>query len=284
MKYLKLKSLFTALLCLFCTSSWAYDCEVNGIYYNRTSVTDFEVTSGDKKYTGDIVIPENVTYNGRTFKVTTIGNYAFYGCTGLTSVIIPDNVATIESGAFYGCTALSIISIPNNVKSIEDAAFRGCTGLTTVSIGNNVTWIGNYAFCDCTALTAITIGPSVTSIGDYVFAACNSLAVLNCLPTIPPTISGSSSFDSPHYTWTDVYVPMGCRSKYQNEAYWKKFISTSEFDMATMSALSATAEKAKDIVKAENATKEQTVKNAKASETTTKAKKQSSRSRSRRRR
>ena len=117
--------------------------------------------------------------------VTNIGNYAFYGCTGLTNVTIPDSVTSIGDYAFDGCTGLSSVTIGKRVTRIGDEAFDGCTGLTSVTIGNSVKIIGRSAFYGCTGLTSITIPGSVTSIGDYAFKGCSGLKSV----TIPDSVT-----------------------------------------------------------------------------------------------
>ena len=99
------KGLFIALLLLMPTGMQAYDLEVDGIYYNLVIGDEItlEVTSGDEKYSGDIVIPESVTYNGRTCKVTGIGNDAFLYCYSLTKVNLPKTVTSIGEKAFCSC-------------------------------------------------------------------------------------------------------------------------------------------------------------------------------------
>ena len=132
----------------------------------------------------ELVIPDDVT---------SIGDYAFYGCSGLAGeLIIPDGVTSIGSSAFSVCTGLTSITIPGSVTSIGSSAFDGCTGLTSITIPDSVTSIGNYAFCDCTGLTNITIGNGVTSIGNYAFYGCNRLTSV----TIPDSVTsiGSSAF------------------------------------------------------------------------------------------
>ena len=179
-----LKYLFTPLLLFCCLTATAHDFEVDGIYYNITDATNktIEVTyrgtsysEYSNEYTGSVVIPESVTYNGTTYSVTSIGDEAFYNCTGLTSITIPNSVTSIGDEAFYNCTGLTSITIPNSVKSIGSEAFYRCKGLTSVVIGNSVTSIGEHAFYYCQGLTSITIPNSVTSIGDGAFAHCSGL-------------------------------------------------------------------------------------------------------------
>ena len=107
--------------------------------------------------------------------VTSIGSYAFRGCTGLTSVTIPSSVMSIGQYAFYGCSNLTSISIPDSVTSIGFSAFWNCSGLTSVTIPDSVTSIGGYAFNNCTGLTSVTIGSGVTSIGGHAFSGCSGL-------------------------------------------------------------------------------------------------------------
>jgi hypothetical protein len=107
--------------------------------------------------------------------VTSIGRYAFYGCSGLAGVTIPDSVTSFGSYAFRDCTGLTSVTIGNSVTSIGGSAFYGCTGLTSVTIPDSVTSIGYYAFYGCTGLTSVTIPDSVTSIGYDAFEGCTKL-------------------------------------------------------------------------------------------------------------
>ena len=150
---------------------------VDGIAYKVTGEEGVEVVKNNvSEYTGDIVIPSTVEYNGITYNVTNISQFAFHDCTSLTSVTIPDSVTSIGSGAFYDCTSLTSITMPNNVISIGEWAFYDCTSLTSITMPNNVTSIGEWAFSGCTSLTSVTIPDSVTSIGSRAFSGCTSLS------------------------------------------------------------------------------------------------------------
>ena len=124
--------------------------------------------------------------------VTSIGDWAFRDCSGLTSIEIPNRVTSIGSDAFDRCSGLTSVTIGNSVTSIGNTAFSYCTGLTSVTIPNSVTGIGDYAFYECYRLTSVTIGNSVTSIGSSAFGGCSSMTSV----TIPSsvTIIGEGAF------------------------------------------------------------------------------------------
>ena len=170
------KNLFTFLLALFPLFAFADAVEIDGIYYNLVAkAKQAEVTGNPDKYVGNIAIPETVNYDNVTYSVTSIGSSAFYECSSLTSVTIPNSVTSIGNYAFKFCTGLTSITIPNSVTSIGENAFNFCTGLTSITIPNSVTSIGSYAFEYCYSLTSVTIGNSVTSIGGSAFYYCSSL-------------------------------------------------------------------------------------------------------------
>ena len=215
MKQTALHLITLLILALTTLSATAHDFEVDGIYYNING-TEATVTSGTNEYASDVTIPKTVIFGGTTYSVTSIGDYAFYNCSGLTSITIPNSVTAIGeeafsecSGltsitignsvtsigeyAFCGCSGLTSITIPNSITSISDGAFMLCTGLTSVTINDSVTYIGSYAFGGCSELINITIPNSVTTIGEYAFRNCTSLTNI----TIPNSVTsiGRSAFN-----------------------------------------------------------------------------------------
>ena len=202
--------LFTLLLAVAASVgtmfAWDYErVQIGDLYYNldatnQTAQVTYQLAWDNNNYKGltSANIPASVTYASVpyappvTYTVTSIGDSAFYNCTGLTSVTIPNSVTSIGESAFYNCTGLTSVTIPNSVTSIGYMAFAGCTGLTSVTIPNSVTSIGEGAFYFCTGLTSVTIPNSVTSIGTYSFYGCSSMTSI----TIPNGVTsiGSSAF------------------------------------------------------------------------------------------
>ena len=158
MKRKIIKALLASVCLLSSTNISAHDITVKNtdgvsIYYNFTNdSTELTVTrrgSAYNCYSGNVVIPESVIYNGNTYSVTTIGEEAFFESSHLISVSIPNSVTTIGDHAFYLCSSLTLVTIPNSVTFIGDGAFGHCGSLASVTIPNNVTFIGGGAFAYC---------------------------------------------------------------------------------------------------------------------------------------
>ncbi len=190
-----LKCLFTVLFLLCATVASAQEFEVGGICYNITDTANktVKVTSRTNRYTGSVMVPESVVYNGATYNVTSIGSSAFAYCTGLTSIEIPNSVTSIGYEAFYACSSLASIEIPCSVTSIGDGAFRYCSGLTSIIIPNSVTNIGSSAFSGCSGLTSIVIPNGVTSIGYGAFYNCTGLTSIE-IPNSVTTVGENAFF------------------------------------------------------------------------------------------
>ena len=185
----------TLMLLSFITAS-AYDFMVDGLAYNVVSFPDLtcEVTRSDTEYSDDIVIPSTVTYQGRTLTVIQVGDRAFYKCSALTSVEIPNSVTKISSSAFNGCSSLVSVEIPNSVTEIYYGAFYDCSSLVSVEIPNSVTKIGDDAFYGCSSLTSVEIPNSVTKISFSAFDGCSSLTAVE-IPNSVTTICNSAFRD-----------------------------------------------------------------------------------------
>ena len=247
----KLFSLFVALIAT--VTLWAHDFEVDGIYYNFLNGNAVEVTYPNDDswgtygapidypgYSGDVVIPDSVIYNGKTYQVTSIGNSAFYD-SSLTSVTIGNNVTSIGYEAFFR-SSLNSVTIGKSVTSIGESAFEGCSSLTKTNytgdiaswcdikfesisanpmycshnfyinnqkieelvIPSSVTSIGYYTFSGCSSLTSLTIPNSVTSIGEGAFSSCTALSVVSIAENLITIDKGAFAYCS---SLTSVTLP-----------------------------------------------------------------------------
>lgn len=218
---------------------WAYHFEANGIYYNIVSSNTAEVTYGNNKYSGNIVIPPSVENEGTTFQVVTIGNLAFADCTDLTAITIAEGISMIDYSAFSGCSNLSTVSFPESLSTISYSAFYGCINLRAITLTKGLTSIDGSAFQKCSNLQQIYIdnenshytsvdgvlfdknlativafpmGKATTyiipegtaTIGDYAFAGCNNLSVVTIASSI--TSIGNWAFEG-CYGLTALTIP-----------------------------------------------------------------------------
>ena len=216
----------------------AYDAEIDGIYYNFSydEATVTYLKYDYNSYSGFVVIPSTIIYNGKTYTVASISDYAFYDCVFLTSVTIPNSVKSIGRQAFGGCYSLTSIKveagnstydsrnncnaiietatntliagckntvIPNSVTSIGEDAFRCCSSLTSIIIPNSVTSIGEEAFYGCSGLTSVTIGSGVTTISEDAFSGCTNLTSITIGNSVT-SIGKSAFYDC--YRLTSIYI------------------------------------------------------------------------------
>ena len=176
------------------STATAYDFEVNGIYYNTngTEATVTRKTTSGNSYSGNVVIPSVVTYNGITYPVTTIDDNAFSKCSDLMSIDMPESITHIGNYAFVYCTGVTNVVIPNSVITAGSSIFHGCTGLIDVTIGQSIREmslpfsscdnlahvtilcdsVGDSWFMERPCLEEVVLGDKVTSIGRGAFFKC----------------------------------------------------------------------------------------------------------------
>jgi hypothetical protein len=169
---------------------------VDGVLLNKSQTLLIQCPGGE---TGSYTVPGSVTSIGNyafyecvglseiviPSSVSTIGNYVFYGDLSLENVVIPDSVTTIGSGAFYGCAGLTAIAIPNSVTSIGAGAFSDCASLASFAFPSRIATIGTDMFSGCASLNNVTIPSTVTSIGGYAFLNCTGMTSI----TIPNSVT-----------------------------------------------------------------------------------------------
>ena len=205
-----MKKMIMAIGCILCAAQLMAETETVGDYTwtYRINGGTAEICSGNgyaaisPKPDGAVVIPS--TLGGKP--VTTIGEWAFYGCDGLTGVTIPSGVTAIGYAAFACCAGLKSVTIPSGVTSIGDSAFELCNGLTGVTIPSGVKTIGIDAFSRCRNLPSVTIPSSVSGIGGGAFQQCYSLTRVTFKGNAPDI--GSGAFDSVDAVCT-AYVERG---------------------------------------------------------------------------
>ena len=185
-------------------------------------------TGESASLSGDVIIPSEI----EGYPVMEIASRAFYGCSGLTGVTIPESVTSIGADAFNGCSGLMSMTIPENVTSIADRAFSGCTELTYITMPASVTRLGNAVFSQCRELTDVVLPDNITRIGCSLFSECSGLtnavipskviyieegAFKNCsalecvtIPSSVLSIGGSAFYGCTRLS--DIIIPYGVSS------------------------------------------------------------------------
>ena len=200
----------------------------NGQQLTMTSHT-FENGAGTIEFDGDIASIGNGAFYGCSSlanitipdSVTSIGMFAFNSC-GLTSLTILDSITSIGENALSNCSSLTSCTIGSGITSISNYAFDSC-GLASVTIPSSVTSIGVEAFRHCRSLTSVTIGSGVTSIGNMAFRYCTSLASITVNATTPPTLGGTTVFDDTNNC--PIYVPSASVNAYKAANRWSTYAS-----------------------------------------------------------
>jgi len=175
------------------TVTFAYDFEVDGIYYSKVDSSHVSVIQENYSYSGEIIIPSTVEYEGVRYNVNSIGDHAFSHCYDITTITLPGTITSIGDYAFVYCSKMTSIVIPNSVTSLGDRVFSGCDQLTSIILPDRMTHWGEGVFGGCEKLTSVTIPKGLTRIESGTFSGCSNLSSV----IIPDGITsiGSSAFN-----------------------------------------------------------------------------------------
>ena len=250
MKHIK-HWLATIAVLLCCLTASAQDFQVDGIFYSVISNSTVSVTylgshsdHYPDEYSGNVIIPSFVSYRNTEFKVIKIGSSAFNGCSGLTSITIPESVTSISDYAFKDCSSLTTITIPEESKltSIGDYAFENCSNLTSISIPEGVTSIGRSAFNGCCDLVTIVLPKSVKYIYEEAFANCGRGLYMYCYAEVSPQETSVNAFGNSSLDYATLLVPANALENYKTTIPWNRFntiaaIGSSIFNMKLSQSL-----------------------------------------------
>lgn len=224
---------------------------VNGVVYDVVKKAKIATIVDGKSCTGDVVIPEYITFDGidcivkeigeKAFyvssfsgsqlhslslpnSITTIGNEAFHNCS-LSSINLPENLITIGEYAFWDCSSLKEIILPEGLTSVGENAFDGCSSLTCVSTPASLTEVPYGMFVNCESLTKITFAGELKDIGSYAFRNCQNIEDVYCYATIPPSLSYPyfGTFYGSYIEYATLHVPTGSIDAYKSATGWGDF-------------------------------------------------------------
>ena len=186
-----------------------------GIYafYGCNSLTSVNIS--------DLAAWCNISFKDNSSNPLNFAHHLFLNGTEIKDLVIPNSMTSIGNYAFYGCSCLTSLTIPNSVTSIGNYAFSGCSSLTSLTIPNSVSSIGTYAMSSCSALETIVIGNGVKNISGKAFANCKNLIEVTCFaPNVPTT--ASDAFDNSYIEYATLYVTNSLND-YQNTEPWSGF-------------------------------------------------------------
>lgn len=209
----------------------AYHVEKGGIYYNligtrRAFVTHSEwQTDGNgpsKPYIGRVVIPSQISHDGRIYTVVSVGQNAFAGCEGLTSVQLPSTVRAVSACAFLGCTSLRQVSMPATILSINPCSFTGCTSLQQISLPRHAEIVDTLTFYCCVSLKSIVLPYSVRMVCQGAMEHLSALTDLYCFSSEPP-VAEHGAFTLSDQQHCTLHVPADAVDLYRSSPRWSDF-------------------------------------------------------------
>lgn len=216
--------LFALSSCLF-----AYDAEIDGIYYDFISAAKMAYVThagftGDEPdhYHGKVVVPAQVTYGGRTYKVVSIGENAFAGCEGLTSVQLPSGLRSVSACAFLGCTSLTSVTLPADIRAFGSCAFTGCTSLREISLPRHTALVDSLTLYCCASLTSLVLPHRVRTIGGSALEHLPRMTHLYCFASEPP-VTEARAFSPADQQRCTLHVPKESLQAYMQSPVWGKF-------------------------------------------------------------
>ena len=221
---------------IFCYVS-AYDIEKNGVCYGLIGtrwafVTHYGLDDDSKKYTGRVVVPSQISHNGYTYTVISVGENAFAGSDGLTSVQLPSTVRGLSSCAFLGCSGLRQVSLPENIKVFSSCTFTGCTSLQQITLPRHAEFVDTLTFYCCASLKSIVLPHRVRTVCQGALEHLPALTDLYCFSSVPP-MAEPGAFTLSDQQHCTLHVPAESVSLYRESPLWGNFyriVSLSNMD------------------------------------------------------
>ena len=211
------------------SSLYAYDVEVDGIYYNVIGTKYAYVTHrgpfdgmDPDSYSGDVVVPEQFSLGGNTYVVFTVGNSAFAGCEELTSVQLPPSVRGVGACAFLGCTNLRQVSFTSDVVAYGSCAFTGCTSLQEIALPRRAERVDTLTLYCCAGLTSMVVPHRVRTVCQGALEHLPAMRHLYCFASEPP-VAEKGAFALRDQRRCTLHVPREALQKYRESPGWKDF-------------------------------------------------------------
>lgn len=203
----------------------ASDVVVDGICYGIIGSRWAFVTHPDDwqgRYAGDVTVPAQISHNGRSYEVISVGENAFAGCDALTSVRLPFSVRAVSACAFLGCTNLREIFLPTTIQAFASCAFTGCTSLQEITLPRHAELVDTLTFYCCSSLTSVVLPHSVNKVCWGAFEHLPAMRDLYCFAETPP-VAEKDAFSLADQQQVTLHVPAGALASYRESPVWSEF-------------------------------------------------------------